>query len=91
MIGDPRLPRDGLDHVVAVEVLERLEEVIRAARATCAAHIDVDDREPHQVGERRDPALGRVRVGVPVARVLDQGGVGTGQLRQLDRRPDLTP
>ncbi len=68
----PRLARDRLDHVVAVEVLERLEEVVGAAGAAGAAHVDVDDRKPHQVGDDRDPVLGTGRVGVSVAGVLDQ-------------------
>ncbi len=63
---------DGLDHVVPVEALQRLEEVERAARATRAAHVHVDDREAHQVREHRDAARRPGRVGVAVARVLDE-------------------
>ena len=73
VVQDPRLARDRLDHVVAVEALQRLEEVEGAARAAGAAHVHVDDREAHQVGEDRDPALRPGRIGVAVAGVLDQG------------------
>ena len=52
VVQHPGLAGDGLDHVVAVEALQRLEVVIRAARAAGAAHVDVDDREPEQVGDR---------------------------------------
>ena len=79
---NPRLPRDGLDHVVAVEALQRLEEVEGATRAAGAAHVHVDDREPHQVGEDGDPALRTGRVRVPVAGVLDQGGGGPRRNRR---------
>ena len=58
VVGDPRLPGDRLDDVVAVEVLQRLEEVERAARAARAAHVDVDDRESHDVGEGAIPLCG---------------------------------
>ena len=68
----PRLAGDRLDHVVAVEALQRLEEVERATRAAGAAHVHVDDREAHQVREHRDAARRSGRVGVAVARVLDQ-------------------
>ena len=71
--------------VVAVEALQRLEEVERAARAAGAAHVDVDDREAHQVGEDRDAALRAGRVGVAVARVLDQRRRRAGRdLREAD-------
>jgi hypothetical protein len=43
-VHDPRLRGDGLDHVVAVEELHRLEEVEGAARAAGAADVDVDRR-----------------------------------------------
>ena len=80
----PRLARDRLDHVVPVEALQRLEEVEGATRAAGAAHVDVDHREAHQVGEDGDPALRTGRVRVPVARVLDQGRSGPrGERRQL--------
>ena len=65
---DPRLAGDRLDHVVAVEALQRLEEVEGAARATGAAHVDVDDGEAHQVADQRDAALGAVGIRVAVAR-----------------------
>ena len=85
----PRLAGDRLDDVVAVEALQRLEEVEGAARATGAAHVDVDDREAHEVREDGDAALRSVRLGVPVARVLDQrrvrrrvrGAAGDGEAR----------
>ena len=51
-VRDPGLVRHRLDHVVAVEALGRLEEVEGAAGAAGAAHVDVDDGEAHQVGER---------------------------------------
>jgi hypothetical protein len=90
VVQDPGLVRDRLDDVIAVEVLQRLEEVEGAARAPRAAHVDVDHREPHQVGEERDPALRPGRVGVPVARVLDQGRRRTArQRRQLDPGKDF--
>ena len=73
----PRLARHGLDHVIAVEVLQRLEVVKRAARAAGTAHVDVDDREPHQVRDRADPALRPGRIGVAIAGVLDQRRIGT--------------
>jgi hypothetical protein len=41
---DPRLARDGLDDVVAVEVLEGLEVVKRAARAGGPAQVDEKPR-----------------------------------------------
>ncbi len=72
VIPHPRLTGDRLDHVVAVEALKRLEEVERATRATGAAHVHVDDREPHQVREDGDAVRRSGRVRVPVARVLDQ-------------------
>ena len=101
VVEHPRLVGDGLDHVVAVEVLERLEEVVGAARAAGAAHAHVDDREPHRVQQRRDPVHRTAGVGVPVARVLDHGRVRgrvggqagrkrerqAGDARDLGRRP----
>ena len=80
VVQHPRLVRDGLDHVVAVEILQGLEIVVRAARAAGAAHVHVDHREAHQVRERRDPALRAAGIGVAIARVLDQAS-GT------ERRP----
>ena len=56
---DPRLVGDGLDHVVAVEVLQPLEVVERPARAAGAAHVDVDHGEAEQGGDLADPALRR--------------------------------
>ena len=73
VVSDPGLTGDRLDDVVAVEVLQRLEEVERAPGAAGAAHVDVDDREPHDVGESGDPALRALRPRVAVAGVLDQG------------------
>ncbi len=72
----PRLVGDRFDHVVAVEVLQLFEEVKSAAGAPGAAHVHVDDREAHQVGEDRDAVFGPGGVGVAVARVLDQRRVG---------------
>ncbi len=68
----PRLVGDRLDHVVAVEVLHVFEEVVGAARAAGSAHVHVDHREAHQVGEHRDAVFRAGRVRIPVARVLDQ-------------------
>ena len=86
VVQHPRLAGDGLDHVVAVEALQRLEEVERAAGAAGAAHVDVDDREAEQVGDRADRALAAARVGVAVARVLDQGRVGPRRWRRAGGR-----
>ena len=91
VVPHPRLAGDRLDHVVAVEALQRLEEVEGATRAAGAAHVHVDDREAHQVREDRDAAGRSGRVGVPVARVLDQrrvrrqrnaGPLGIGRARR---------
>ena len=71
-IEHPRLVGDRFDHVVAVEVLQRLEEVEGAARAAGAAHVHVDHGEAHQVGEHGDAVFRAGRVRVAVARVLDQ-------------------
>ena len=68
----PRLAGNRLDHVVAVQALEWLEEVERTARAPRAAHVHVDHGEAHQVADDRDPALRPVGVRVAVAAVLDQ-------------------
>ncbi len=85
IVQGPGLVRDRLDDVIAVEALQRLEEIEGAARAAGAAHIDVDDREAHQVREDRDPALRPGRIGVPIARVLDQRRRRpTRQRRQFD-------
>ncbi len=72
VVEHPRLVGDRLDHVVAVEVLQRFEEVVGAARAAGPAHVHVDHREAHQVGEHGDAVFRAGRVRVPVARVLDQ-------------------
>jgi hypothetical protein len=72
----PRLARDRLDHVVAVEPLERLEVVECAAGAARAPHVHVDDRVAQQVEQLRDRALPARRVRVAVAGVLDDGRVG---------------
>ena len=78
---------DRLNDVIAVEVLQRLEEIIGAARAASATHVDVDNREAHQVGQDRDPTFGPGRVRVSVARILDQGRRrATRQRRQFDTR-----
>src|SRR5207302_2222865 len=93
VMGDPGLTRDGLDHVVAVEILKALEEVKRAARAAGAAHIDVDDREAERVGDHRDAALRTGWIRVSVAGVLDQRrprrstGRGVGE-RETGRQRD---
>jgi hypothetical protein len=71
VVENPRLFGDRLDHVVAVEILIRFEEVEGAARAAGSAHVHVDHREAHQVREHRDAAFGAFRVRVPVAGVLD--------------------
>ena len=47
----PRLGGDGLDHVVAVEALDRLEVQERPARAAGAAHVDADVGEAERVVE----------------------------------------
>ena len=74
----PGLAGDGLHHVVAVQALQLLEEVEGAAGAAGAAHVHVDHGEAEQVEDLADAALGAGRVGVAVARVLDQGRVGAG-------------
>ena len=56
----PVLGRDRLDHVVAVEHLQRLEEVVGAAGAAGAAHVHPDDGVPHQPGEQRRRLGGRL-------------------------------
>ena len=73
--GDPRLRGDGLDGVVAVERLQLLEVVVRAAGAPGAAEVHADGREAEQLRDarRRLVAVGVRRV---VAGVLDDGGVG---------------
>ena len=62
----PRLVSDRFDHVVAVEILQLLEEVVGAARAAGPAHVHVDHGEAHQVGEHGDAVFraGRVRISV---------------------------
>ena len=87
VVEHPGLVGDRLDHVVAVEVLQRFEEVEGAAGAAGAAHVDVDDGEAHQVGDQRDPVFGTGRVGVAVAGVLDQGRGRAGRdVGEFDRR-----
>ena len=73
----PRLGRDGFDRVVAVERLQVLEEVERAARAATPADVDADPRvtaRGHQQLVLRLAGGGARRV---VARVLEHGGVRT--------------
>ena len=60
----PGLAGDGLDNVVAVEPLERLEEVIGAARAAGAAHVDIDDREPMRLARIEIPLSGPLGLAV---------------------------
>ena len=73
---------NGLDDVVPVEVLQRLEEVEGTSRAAGPADVHVDDGETHQVGDHGDAVHRAGGVGVAVAGVLDQrrgrpeGGVG---------------
>ncbi len=69
---DPGLFSDRFDHVIAIGVLQRFEEVVGAARAAGSSHVHVDDGEAHQVGEHRDAVFGAGRVGISVAGVLDQ-------------------
>ena len=74
----PGLAGDGLHDVVAVEALQLLEVVEGAAGAAGAAHVHVDDRVAEQVEDRLMPLCGPGRIGVSVARVLDQGRIGPG-------------
>ncbi len=53
VVHDPRLRRDGLDHVVAVEQLHRLEVVERAARAPRAADVHAHRGVAEQAGDQR--------------------------------------
>ena len=78
VVQHPGLAGDRLDDVVAVEALQRLEEVEGAARAAGAAHVDVDDREAHQVGDDRDPAL-RDRPGRRTRSPSTRSGSGSGR------------
>src|SRR5205823_881729 len=81
--------RDRLDDVVSVEVLQRLEEVVGAAGAAAAAHVDVDDGEAHEVGKYGD-AVGRAgRLGVAVAGVFDQRRVRRGVVGQATRQGEV--
>ena len=73
-VGDPGLRGDGLDHVVAVERLERFEVVERPARASGAAQVHADRRVAEDLGDARR-GLAAVGVRRVVARVLDDGGV----------------
>ena len=91
VVEHPRLMRHGLDHVIAIEALERLEVVKRAARASGPAHVDVDDGEPEQVRDLADAALGTGRVGVSITRVLDQRRIRAGPRRQADVDRELGP
>ena len=61
--GNPRLRGDGLDDVVAVEQLQRLEEVVGAARAAGAAHVHADGGEAEDGGDERGRIVGRVAQG----------------------------
>ena len=90
VVQHPRLVGDRLDDVVPVEALQRLEVVIRPARAAGAPHVDVDDREAEQVGHRGDTAVGALGVGVAVAGVLDQGRVRAAAAGKVhvDGQPD---
>ena len=74
-VRDPRLRGDGLDHVVAVERLQGLEVVQRAAGAAGAAEVHADGGEAEELRDRRR-RLATARVRRVVARVLDHGGVG---------------
>ena len=65
-----------LDDVVAVELLERFEEVERAAGATGAADVDADGRVAEQLRDLR-ARLRRAGMRRVVARVLDDGRVRT--------------
>jgi len=71
LLGDPGLMGHRLDHVVAVEVLQRLERSRSTTRAAGAAHVHVDDVNPIRLARAaiRSPAR---RLRVPVAGVLDQ-------------------
>ena len=99
VVEHPRLVGDRLDHVIAVEVLQRFEEVEGAARAAGPAHVHVDHGEAHQVGEHGDAVFRAGRVRVAVARVFDQRRVrrrvarrrhaGCGKVGKW--KPDGTP
>ncbi len=56
----PGLRRDGLDEVVAVQHLERLEEVVGASRAARAAHVHAHGREPQDAADEAARVIGRV-------------------------------
>ena len=89
VVQHPGLAGDGLHDVVAVEALQPLEVVEGAAGAAGAAHVHVDDGVAEQVEDLADAALGPGRVGVAVARVLDQRS-GRGRRRRgpaASRRP----
>ena len=75
---DPRLRGDRLDDVVAVERLQRLEEVERAAGATGAADVHADRRVPEQLRDLR-ARLRRAGMRRVVARVLDHRRVRTAR------------
>ena len=82
-VRDPGLRGDGLDDVVAVGRLERLEELERTARTTCPADVHTHCREAQRGGDQR-ARLRRRRIGGRVAGVLDNRRVrtlvgGTGQ------------
>ena len=91
----PWLVCDRLDHVVTVEVLQWLEEVVGAARAARPAHVHVDDSEAHQVREDGDAVDRPGWVRVPISRVLDQRRVrrkivGSLRKRSAGRQAGLT-
>src|SRR3954447_24150844 len=76
-----------LDDVVAVEALQRLEEVEGAARAPGAAHVDVHHGEAHEAGDDGDPVRGAGGVRVAVPGVLDQRGRRpSGHVREIADR-----
>ena len=72
VVEHPGLVRDRFDDVVSIEVLQRLEEVECSARAAHPAHADVDDGEAHEIRQDGDAAFRSGRIGVRVARVLDE-------------------
>ena len=86
VVEHPGLVRDRFDDVVSIEVLQGLEEVECSTRAAHPAHADVDDGEAHEIGEDGDAALGSGRIGIRVARVLDERRIRreeVGPVRQL--------
>ena len=82
--GGPRLRGDRLDGVVAVERLQVLEEVVRAAGAAGAAHVHADPRHAERGRHELVLRLAGARARRVVAGVLDDGRVralvrGAGQ------------